>query len=305
MIGAKVLDHPLYGHFVCMTCRNNHRANDLEKLDLKILAAEDPDSMTDHQVKRHRMFQERAIHNAQREATRRQGEIERDGLLKFREKINVNNRAYNSRRVAKGAVPRKRKKEGTKASSVKRAIMTKGAKYPPFFVNMMKDALKTWIDECGDTHIFKDFTFRIFDILLDRMDHTELPRGVDGGEYLNPVPREPGGQVKFFQEEYYRVMYHFCDVHHDAPLRGDTKCFNLKQEFLQEGEAGEAARFIKRQNRARIDTEWEVLKRPTHVGHWYREIKMVRLPESRNANRGRSMDERQHEWFRFLRNLSL
>ncbi len=259
---------------MCLACRINHRADDHEKLHLEILAAEDPDSMTDHQVKRHQMFQERANHKAQDQATRRQVAIETVGLREFQEEQTVKFRKNYSKWAARG-VPRKLDEDTVpKPSGIKRAIKRKGAKYPPFFFNMMKNALKTWIDECGDTHIFKDFTFRIFDILLDRMDDVVLPPGVVGGEFLNPVPRVEDGRVRYVQVEYYKAIYHFCNVDDGvAPAGGNTKCFNVKKEFLQDGEAGEAARLTKRKNRARIDREWEVLKCQTHIGRWNREIK--------------------------------
>jgi hypothetical protein len=64
-----------------MTCRNNHKADDHEKLDLKIRAEEDPDGMANHQVKRHQMFKDWAIHKVQDQATRRRVAIDTVGLL--------------------------------------------------------------------------------------------------------------------------------------------------------------------------------------------------------------------------------
>jgi hypothetical protein len=58
-------------------------------------------------------------------------------------------------------VTQKLENEGTKPpGSIKRYIKKVNAQYPPFFFDMLKQALKAWIDESGETtssRTFSDF----------------------------------------------------------------------------------------------------------------------------------------------------
>jgi hypothetical protein len=267
MIGARLLDHPLYGHFVCLTCRNNHKADGHEKLHLKTLAEKDPDSMTEHQVERHQMYQQRAIHKAQDQAARRLATIEKVGLPEYQSMQNVKSRTRHSDMYFEQGITRKVDSE-SRTGKMPRNIRREDAHYPLFFIDMVKDAVSTWIVESGDTHIFKDYAFQLFDMLLVRMDDI-LPPGV-GGEFMSRVPRLSDGRVRNLREEYLKVIYFFCEKNPHAKC--NTKKFMVKKKFLQAGEAGENARLAKRKSRARIDMEWERTE-PTHHGSWGREIK--------------------------------